>query len=82
MVESVRVPGIGRIPESTEKLSGRVPEKGLIGVSTGKGLNRCHYRKMVESVRVSGIGRIPESTEKLLERVPEKCRIEVISRKW
>ena len=27
MVESVRVPGIGRIRESTEKLSGRVPEK-------------------------------------------------------
>ena len=27
MVESVRVPGIGRIGESTEKLSGRVLEK-------------------------------------------------------
>ena len=78
----MRVPGIGRIPESTEKLSGRVPEKGLIGVSTGKGLNRCHYRKMVESVRVSGIGRIPESTEKLSGRIPKKCRIGLIARKW
>ena len=27
MVQSVRVPGIGRIHESTEKLSGRVPKK-------------------------------------------------------
>ena len=27
MVESVRVPGIGRMRESTEKLSGRVREK-------------------------------------------------------
>ena len=27
MVESVRVPGIGRICQSTEKLSGQVPKK-------------------------------------------------------
>ena len=55
MVESVRVPGIGRISESTEKLSGRVPEKveSLCGPENGR------------TVRAPGIGRIDESTEKL-----------------
>ena len=58
----MRVPGIGRICESTEKLSGQVPEK----------VESLCVRKTVESVRVSGIGRISESTEKHSGRVPEK----------
>ena len=73
MVESVRVWGIGKIPESTEKLS---------GPNTEKVWNRGDCQKMVESVRVPRIGRIPESTEKLLGRVPENGRIGVIFRKW
>ena len=57
MVESVPLPGICGIRESTEKLSGQVLEKGTI---------LCEYRKTVESVRVLGIGRIRESTEKVI----------------
>ena len=36
MVQSVRVPRIGRICESTKKLSGRVPENGRIRESAEK----------------------------------------------
>ena len=46
MVESVRLPGRGRIRES----------KKTVGESTGKGENPCEYQKMVESVRLPGIG--------------------------
>ena len=53
MVESGRVPGIGRIRESIEKLSLRVPEKGRICVSTEKWWNPGEYRENVESLRVS-----------------------------
>ena len=45
MVESVGVPGIGEIHESTEKLSDRVPEKGRIRVSTEKWKKPCEYWK-------------------------------------
>ena len=62
MVESVRVPGIGRIGESTEKLSERAPEK----------VESCQYRKILESMRVPGIGRMGESTEILSGRVLKK----------
>ena len=72
MVESVRIPGIGRIHNNTEKLSERAPER----------LNLCEYQKTVESLRVPGIGRICESTKKLFGRVPEKGRIRVSSEKW
>ena len=53
MVESRRVPGIGRICTSIEKLSQRVPEKGRICVSAEKWQNPGEYREKVESVRVS-----------------------------
>ena len=51
MVESGRVQGKGRIRASIEKLSGRVPKNGRIGVSTRKWYNTGKYRKKVESVR-------------------------------
>ena len=50
MVESRRVPGEGRIRATSEKLSGRVSEKGRIIVSTGKWLNPGKYREKVEFV--------------------------------
>ena len=53
MVESVRVPGKGRIRASIEKLFGCVSEKGPISVSTGKWSNPYEYRQNVESVLVS-----------------------------
>ena len=62
MEESIRVLGIGVIREGTEKMSGQLPEKGRIRMST---------EKMVESVRIPGIGRIRESTEKLSGRAPK-----------
>ena len=51
MVESVRVPGIGRIGESTENYPSEYRKR----------LNLCEYRKTVESVRVQEIGRIRAS---------------------
>ena len=48
MVESVQLPGISRILESTEKLPGRVLTKGRIRVSTEKWLNRSEYREYVD----------------------------------
>ena len=68
MEESVRIPGIGRIRENTEKLSRRVSKKCRIRVSPEKWKNPCEYR---------GIGRIRESTKKLVGRVPENGRIRV-----
>ena len=50
MVESGRLPGKGRIRESTEKLSGRVSEKCTINVSIGQWKNTGDYREKVESV--------------------------------
>ena len=73
MVQSVGVPGKGRIRASIEKLLRRVPKKGKISVST---------RKMEESVRVPGKGRIRTSTEKLSGRVSKNGRISVITAKW
>ena len=61
----MRVPGIGRIRESTKKLSGGVLVK----------VEFCEYRKTVESVRVPGIGRIRESTKKLTGRVAKNGQI-------
>ena len=52
MVESVRVPGNGRIPTSIKKLFGWVPEKGPINSSTKKWKNPSKYQEKVESVRV------------------------------
>ena len=72
MVESVRLPGRGRIRES----------KKTVGESTGKGENPCEYQKMVESVRVPGIGRIRESTKKLSVRVQKNDSIRVATKKW
>ena len=68
----MRMLGIGRIRESTKKLSGRVPENGRIR----------EYHKMVESVQVFRIGRIHQSAKKLSGRVPEKGRIRVSTEKW
>ena len=65
MIKSVRIPGIGRIRKSTEKLSGRVPEK----------VESLGVLENIESLRVSGIGRIRESTKKLTGRVRENGRI-------
>ena len=62
MVESVRVPGIGRISESTEKFSGRVPEK----------VESLSVPENGRTVRVPGIGRIRERTKKLSGQVREK----------
>ena len=53
MVESGLVPGKGRIRGSIKKLSGGVPEKGPIIVSTEKWKNPGQYREKVDSVRVS-----------------------------
>ena len=53
MVESVRVPGKGRIRASVEKLLRWVPEKGPINVSTEKLKNPSEYQEKVESVRVT-----------------------------
>ena len=53
MVQSGRVPGIGRIPTSVEKLSRRVPKNGRICVSTEKWKNMGEYWEELESVRVS-----------------------------
>ena len=52
MVEFGRLLGRGGIRASTEKLSGRVPEKGRISVSSEKWWNPGEYSKNVESVRV------------------------------
>ena len=49
MVDCGRVLGKGKIPASTEKLSGRVPEKGRISVNTRKWENAGEYREKVES---------------------------------
>ena len=53
MVESVLVPGKGRISASIEKLIRWVPEKVPISVSTEKCYNPGGYQEKVESVRVS-----------------------------
>ena len=53
MVESVQVPGKGRIRASIEKLFKWVPEKGPINVCTEKWKNPGDYKKKVESVQVS-----------------------------
>ena len=45
MVEFVRVTGKGRIHVSILELSGRVPEKGRISVSTEKWYNPDEYGK-------------------------------------
>ena len=66
MVESGRVLGEGRIRASTEKLSGRVSEKGRFSVSTGKWQNPGEYREKLESMRVSEKGRISVSSENWL----------------
>ena len=53
MVESGRVPGKCIIHASIKKLSGRVPEKGRINVSTEKWQNPGEYREKVESAQIS-----------------------------
>ena len=73
MVDSVRVPGKGRIPTSIKKLPRRVQENGQICVSTEKGSNQGECREKVESVRVS---------KKLSWRIPEEVRISVNTEKW
>ena len=47
MVESVLVPGKGRIRASIEKLIRWVPEKGQISVSTEKWKNPGEYHEKV-----------------------------------
>ena len=53
MVESGRLPGKGRFRASTEKLSGRVLDKGRMSIITQKWLNPGEYREKVDSVRVA-----------------------------
>ena len=53
MVESERVRGKGRIRESIEKLSWRVPEKGRICETNENWYNPGEYREKVEFVCVS-----------------------------
>ena len=65
MVESGRVPGIGRICAIIEKVSRRVPENGRMSMSTEKWKNPGEYREIVESVRVSK--KCPDEYEKMVE---------------
>ena len=75
MVESVRVPGKGRIRASIEKLFGCVPKNGPISVTTEKCSNPCQYQEKVESVL------LPKNClneyQKIVEfmQVPENGRI-------
>ena len=75
MVESGQLLGKSGIRASTKKLSGRVPEKGRISVSTGKWWNPGEYPENVESVRVPK--NIPDEYLKSLElvSVPKNCGI-------
>ena len=75
MVECERLLGRGGIRASTEKLSGRVPEKGRISVSFEKWWNPGEYSEKVESVRVPK--NIPYEFLKKLESVsvPKNFRI-------
>ena len=52
-VESVWIPGKGRIPVSIEKVSGQVPEKGRIFFSTEKMVESGRVPGKLESLRVS-----------------------------
>ena len=72
MVECALVPGKGKIPASTKKLSERVSKNNRISV----------HLKMVESGRVPQKGRIRASTKKLSERVPKSGGISVSTAKW
>ena len=65
MLESERVPGKCRIRTSTEKLSGRVPERGRISGSTEKRRNSGEKLEKVESVRVSK--NYPDDYPKMVE---------------
>ena len=67
MVESRRVPGKGRFRATIENLSGRVPEKGRISVSTEKRWNPGKYLQKVDSVRVSKT--CPSESRKRVELV-------------
>ena len=71
-IESVRVPGNGRICASIEK---------TVLTSTGKRYNECENRKMGKSSRVPGKGTICASIEKVCRRVPKKSRISVSTEK-
>ena len=75
-VESMWVPKNGRILANTEKLSGRLPEKGKISVSTEKWWNPGEYLEKVESKRVSKI--LTEEYRKMVESVsvPKNGRIQ------
>ena len=75
LVESVRVPGKGRIRASIEKLFGRVSKNGIMRVNTENGWNPGEYRKKVESVRV--LKNCPNEYRKMVEsgHVPGKGRI-------
>ena len=81
MVESVRVPGKGRIRPSTEKMSIRVSEEGTISVSTANWYNPVEYREMQESVRVPK--KCPDEYRKRLKSVcvPKNCKIRASTEK-
>ena len=67
MVESGRLPGKGRFRASTEKLSGRVLDKGRMSIITQKWLNPGEYREKVDSVRVPK--NFPDDYQKRVEEV-------------
>ena len=75
MVESKQGLGKGRIRASTEKLSGRVPEKGKISVSIEKWWNPGEYREKVQYVPL--LNNCPDEFWKKIESVgvPENGRI-------
>ena len=83
MVESRRLLERGGIRASTEKHSGRVPQKVRISVSTKKFWNLAEYREKVESVRVQK--NCPDEYLKRVESmsVPKNGRIRVsIGKRW
>ena len=67
MVESVGVSKNGGIRASTEKLSGRLPEKDRISVSLEKWWNSGEYREKFEFVWVPK--KYPDEYLKMIESV-------------
>ena len=67
IVESGRVPGKGRIRLSIEKLSGHVPVKVRISVSTEIWENSGDYREKVEAVPL--LKNYPDEFKKRVESV-------------
>ena len=73
--------GKGIIRASSKKLSGRVPENGIISVNTGKLQNPGEYSEKVESVPVPK--NIADEYLKMVESVlvQKYCRIRGSTRK-